>query len=73
MSKIGFAITEPEAQTIVAALRVAADQYDTDAHASVRHPRIRDQFLRQAKEARALADALEDRPIRQLTERELPQ
>lgn len=42
-------------------LRVAAARYDSDAQVTVTMPRLRDQFMAQAKQARAMAAAIEER------------
>lgn len=68
---IGFGVTEPEAQIIVRALRVAAEVYRKDAEAFPGNARMRDGFMKQAQEAEDLAESLEDRNVVQLTKREL--
>lgn len=55
------ALNESERSTLTAALRVAADQYATDAYTCDQsgQPRLAHQFRIQHDEARALADKLE--------------
>jgi hypothetical protein len=50
-------LTDSELSTLTNALHVAADIYDADAASS---ESFREQFERQAKEARALAEKLEE-------------
>jgi hypothetical protein len=52
-------LTDSELSTLTNALHVAAEIYDKDAATESVTPRFREQFERQAIEARALADKLE--------------
>jgi len=68
-------LTEDEVSTIVHALRVAADCFDEDRKEALEtkmfgsYRRLADQFAKQARESRALADEIENaRAVRVLTE-----
>lgn len=53
---------ESDVSAIVAALRVAAVQYSTDAQTCRDHQRLYDGFLAQARRANDLADKIERQP-----------
>ena len=54
-------MTESQRSTIVNCLRVAADRFKDNAHTlSESHPRLAEQFIRQAEEAKLLALELEE-------------
>lgn len=60
-------------QTIANALRIAADQYDSDAAVSrPTSPRLVEQFERQAREARELADRIESEGLVMIVKRGFP-
>ena len=56
-----FEFSSSEEVTVVCALRLAAERYDEDVKVCNEngHPRLAEQFVRQAKDARALADKIE--------------
>lgn len=51
---------ESDVSAIVAALRVAAVQYATDAQTNREYPRLREGFLNQSRKANDLADKIEE-------------
>lgn len=56
-----FAFTDDQAASIVNALMIAATQYDSDAQTCrgvAGHERMAEQFMTQARNARALADSI---------------
>ena len=59
MARLEF--TSIEHVTVVCALRLAAERYDEDVKVCNKsgHPRLAEQFERQAKDARELADKIE--------------
>lgn len=52
-------LTHEDTSSIIAALRVAGEQYTRDAATSGETPRIADQFKQQAEYCRYMADCIE--------------
>jgi hypothetical protein len=53
-------LNQDQKQTLVHALRVAAERFGEDAKTCAFNPRLAEQFVRQAAESRDLADTLDD-------------
>lgn len=75
---IGHALKASESVTVISALRIAAEVYREDAASCGAGNdsleamcRMRDQFIRQAKDCEALAMQLEDADVVQITTKEI--